>query len=173
LNTIRSSLELERVEFRDAASDALDTDFCTGSMRGGRVVNANGDGLDVSGSTLTIDGTRFENVGDKAISVGEASRVRATRIDVDTCGTGVASKDGSVTEVAGGRVANARIAALMTYIKKSEYGPATLRATDVQIERAGRDAIAQTGSRLSIDDVELATERVDVEALYRSGPMRK
>jgi hypothetical protein len=59
-----------------------------------------------------------------------------------------------------------RVAGLMAYTKKPAYGPAQLDANRVTITGDGRKAIAQLGSRITIDGVRVASEPLDVDALY-------
>ena len=61
----------------------------------------------------------------------------------------------------------------MAYVKKAEYGPASLSARGVRMSDFGRQAVAQTGSELSIDGVLQSNEEIDVDALYQHGYMRK
>ena len=64
-------------------------------------------------------------------------------------------------------------AALMAYRKKAGYGPAELEARRVKLEKVGRPALAQLGSRVVIDGAVQAAEAIDVDALYKSGYMEK
>ncbi|MBT3516975.1 MAG: hypothetical protein HN465_05270, partial [Nitrospina sp.] len=77
LNIIRSTFDLMDVDIKNAISDGLDADFSNGVVTGGIFKNlgfaGGGDGIDLSGSRITITGTRFLNIADKAISVGEES----------------------------------------------------------------------------------------------------
>ena len=173
LNLVRSQMSLVGIEFKNSASDALDADFCDGKIEGGTIVDAGGDGVDVSGSRIEVSGVSFRDIRDKALSVGEGSEAAIRDVHVKSSGTGVASKDGSVVIVEGARFTAIDHAALMAYQKKSEFGPAELRASGVQIDRAGRDALVQLGSRLELEGEEVTPEAIDVDALYAEGWMRK
>ena len=170
LNIIESNFRLTDIEIRDTASDAFDSDFSTGSVEGGLFANigraGGGDGIDISGSDLRIDGTRLQNVSDKALSVGEASRMTASSVVIENVGTGAAAKDGSTLEISDSLVADAEFAALTAYTKKSEYGPAGIVASGVEIRRAANATIAQNGSSIRVDGVEAETRDVDVDELY-------
>jgi hypothetical protein len=173
LNVVRSSLQMKNVVIRNVASDALDADFCTGTIEGGRIEEARGDGIDISGSQIAIEGVQLRNIRDKAFSVGEGSNAEIRHVEVESCGTGVASKDGSITAVEDARFSRIEHAALMAYVKKRQYGPAALRAERVRTREAARETVAQLGSRLTVDGQAVPAEAVDVDALYESGPMRK
>ncbi len=168
LNLIRSEFELHRVEFRDAASDALDADFCRGRIDGGSVRRIGGDGIDVGGSQIEVDGVHFEGIRDKALSVGEGSRLRARHLRVESTGIGLASKDASDSFVADSSFENIERIALMAYVKKTMFGGSELVAEDVRIDSRGRVALAQLGSRIRLNGAEVPPEALDVAALYES-----
>ena len=54
-----------------------------------------------------------------------------------------------------------------------EYGPASVFAENVAIDGVNRPAVAQTGSRVVLDGVEIPSEDIDIEALYERGYMKK
>jgi len=168
LNLIRSRFTLVDLEVVDAHSDAFDGDFSSGVIEGGRFAGVGGDAIDVSGAELSVRGTAISNVRDKAISVGERSRLVASDVEIDSVGTAVASKDGSVALIETSRVTRVTHAALMAYTKKAEYGGAELEAREVELSAVGRTAVAQRGSRVVIDGALQAAEDVDVDALYRA-----
>jgi hypothetical protein len=173
LNLVRSSFLLENVDFSDASSDALDVDFSNGTIRGGRYTDIGGDAIDVSGGEVGIDGTRIEKVRDKAVSVGEASRVEARHLSIDRVGTAAVSKDRSELILEDSEISDAVHASIMAYVKKPEYGPATALARNVSMRGVGNAAMAQTGSRVVLDGREIEPQEIDVEELYTLGPMRK
>jgi hypothetical protein len=125
LNIIHSSFTLDNVSIRKTASDAFDADFATGSVLGGLYQDVGlaggGDAIDVSGSKITVENTRFINIDDKAVSVGERSHLQASGLDINGAGTGAASKDASILELKASKIHNARVAGLMAYIKKPTH----------------------------------------------------
>jgi len=173
LNLVRSRFKLDEISILDTPSDAFDCDFCSGQMKGGHFARIGGDAIDVSGSEIVVEGVLLEDVRDKALSVGERSRLTARRIEIRGAGTAVACKDGSETRFEDSSVERVPHAALMAYTKKLEYGPAQVFARNVRMREVARVAIAQLGSRINIDGVEQEPEDIDVEALYRHGYMKK
>ena len=133
---------------------------------------AGGDGIDVSGSVIEVVGTVLEDIHDKAVSVGEASEAVIRDIAVERAGTAVASKDGSRVEIFDSSIRSIAHAALMAYSKKPVYGGSDLVAAQVSVVESRREAIAQIGSRIVVDGVEVPAEEIDVDALYR-GYMKK
>ena len=173
LNIVRSEFELTNVRFVDTLSDAFDGDFVSGRIVGGSYEDVGGDGIDVSGAEVSIENVRFKRIHDKALSMGEGSRAQISGVRVEDAGTAVASKDASRTEVSDSEFYRIRYTAIMAYMKKSEYGPAQLIARDVVLREVGREAIAQLGSQLTLNGVEVAPETVDIDAWYEHGYMRK
>ncbi|MFQ5610491.1 MAG: hypothetical protein ACE5F8_09530, partial [Woeseiaceae bacterium] len=105
---------------------------------------------------------------DKSLSIGERSEMTATNIRISDAGTGAASKDASVLRISDSRIANAGFAAMTAYIKKPEYGPASLFASNVVVEDTDTPAIVQTGSVLTLDGDAVAAQDIDVDALYET-----
>ena len=161
------------MSIRDTASDALDTDFCTGQIQGGHFQGIGGDGIDVSGSRVEIRDVTLQNVHDKAISVGEGSHLDAVAVSIRNAGTGIASKDASLALIRAPILRQIRHVALMAFAKKPEYGPAAIQSWDLRIADVGQTAVAQQGSRIEINGTSVEASRLDTLDLYRAGSMRK
>ncbi|MDH3213664.1 MAG: right-handed parallel beta-helix repeat-containing protein, partial [Myxococcales bacterium] len=173
LNVIRSHFVLSDLEIVDSASDALDSDFSEGRIEGGRISRVGGDGIDVSESEVHLSGVHLSEIRDKAVSVGERSRLTASGLEISRSGTAFVSKDRSHGEIRDSQIFEIAHTALMAYVKKAEYGPAELEASGNSITRVQRVALAQTGSRVVIDGRRVPEEDVDVARLYEKGYMRK
>jgi hypothetical protein len=173
LNIVRSTFALREVHIENSRSDALDVDFAEGRIDGGGVRDAGGDGIDVSGSDVDIRNATLRNIGDKAISVGEASRLSAIGLVTQSVGTAFVAKDRSRGELRDSTIQDVSHVALMAYVKKPRFGPAELIAEDNQFERVGGLALAQTGSRLFIDGNPVPEQDIDISQLYREGYMQK
>lgn len=172
LNIISSKFSLKNIKIEGTASDGLDIDFSEGSIEGGLFKSigrlGGGDGVDVSGSKVFINGTVLQDVSDKALSVGEQSKVVATNITMEEVGTGVASKDGSSLTISESSIKKARFFGLIAYIKKPEYGPASIDARNMKFEEAGVRARVQKGSYLLLEGEQVKAEDMDVEQLYET-----
>jgi hypothetical protein len=172
LNIIHSDFQIEDIQVVNTASDAIDADFATGTITGGFFEEigtlGGGDAVDVSGSEVTIDGTTFTRVHDKAISVGEGSRLTVRNATIDNVSVAVASKDGSRVDMHDSIIKQAKYAGLMAYSKKAEYGPASLATNGVRIIDTGTIAQAQIGNTLVVDGEEVQGQNIDVEGLYES-----
>jgi len=168
LNIIRTHFELVDCEFADTASDAFDGDFTVGVVERCVFRNVAADGVDISGSDVTVRNTRFYNLGDKALSVGEASRMVAEDIWVDTADFALASKDGSHLEAARVTVRNIEIAVLAAFTKKPAYGPATMIVDRIDFGNTPPEqhVLVQTRSYIDLDGQRIWGVEVDVDALY-------
>ena len=170
LNIVRSDFELDFISIKDTASDGLDSDFSEGTVQTGTFENigesGEGDGIDISGSKVIIKNVFFKNISDKALSVGENSRMVATHVSMERVGTAAVSKDGSFLSLADVKIKSAHIAGLMAYLKKSEYGPGTIVAKNVEVKSAPKVAVVQKGSFISIDGSNIEETDLNVKDLY-------
>jgi hypothetical protein len=122
---------------------------------------------------VEVVGTVLEDIRDKAISVGEASRLEARDLRIRRVGTAIAGKDGSTVLFEDSDVSDVRHVAIMAYTKKREYGPGTVNARRIRMTRVPRVVVAQHGSRLVLDGVVTPTGELDVDDLYERGYMQK
>jgi hypothetical protein len=168
LNIIRADFEMVDTEFVDTASDAFDGDFTVGVIERCVFRDVAADGIDISGSDLTVRDVRFYNLGDKALSVGEASRMVAENIYVETADFALASKDGSHLEASNVTARNIDIAALAAFTKKPAYGSATMAVERMNFGDIPSDryTLVQTGSYIDLDGQRIWGTQVDVDALY-------
>ena len=169
LNIVRSDFVIDGTTFDTTLSDAFDSDFSTGKVTKSTFINigtaGGGDAIDTSGSVVEITDVTFRQVSDKAISAGEASTVTASDIVIDDTGTGLASKDRSTLTASKISIRGAKFAALTAYIKKPEYGGATIIADDVSIAGGNTRNLVQNGSRIVLAGRELDTQDIDIDAL--------
>ena len=93
LNCIRSQVELNNISFLDSKSDAVDLDFCFGEINDLKIKHTGNDGLDFSGSNLSIKSIYITNAGDKGISIGKKSIINGSEIKVSKSKIGIVSKD--------------------------------------------------------------------------------
>ncbi len=173
LNTIRSRFTMIDCDFSDTRSDAFDGDFSVGAITGGIIQRVGGDAIDFSGSDIEVEGTVFREITDKAVSVGEGSTLIAKNIRIEQAGTGVVSKDRSITRIEGCTMTDITHVGIMAYVKKPEYGPAELVADGVTVSGTGEPALSQLGSKVVLNGREIQATDLDVDALYEQGYMKK
>ncbi len=174
LNIISAQIAIIQLAIDDARSDAFDCDFCQGTLNGLRVSNIGGDGFDVSGSKVTIENSRFRDVKDKAISVGEGSNISGKNMFFQDTGYAIVSKDGSSVQVDRIILKNIRDVGFMSYKKKSEYeGVENITARNVKFEGKFTLSKSSTGSIITINGKFTKNKEIDVENLYKSRLMQK
>ncbi|MFT4520738.1 MAG: hypothetical protein ACI9JM_003144 [Halioglobus sp.] len=151
LNIVRSEFTLDNSIIQGARADGFDSDFSLGRVMNSHFIATGNDAIDVSGTQLSVEKVRFSNIGDKAISVGEESVLHASQLEINGSSTGVASKDLSNATVSDSRFNNISGSALLTYIKKTEYGGAFIDCRNCVFENTGSIASNQNGSQIIID----------------------
>jgi hypothetical protein len=168
LNVIDSDFDIDRVEFVDSSADAFDSDFSSGVVRNSVFRNIVNDGIDVSGSRVQVSSSRFVNIRDKAISVGEGSTLTASEIAVEGGDAGVVSKDKSVVNIHNSTFKGVNNA-LMAYVKKEEWGPATIHCDNCVFDHVEFATVEQYASRITIDDSEVSPRPFSRKQLQIAG----
>jgi hypothetical protein len=101
LNVFQSEFTIDNCNFLNVFSDAIDSDFSTGSITNTIFEEIGNDGVDCSGSVVTIDNSQFYKVSDKAISAGENSIMTVRNSSIKDSAIGFVSKDGSKLNISG------------------------------------------------------------------------
>ncbi|MEA2008498.1 MAG: right-handed parallel beta-helix repeat-containing protein, partial [Chloroflexota bacterium] len=169
LNVIQAHISMNVVEFMHTSSDAFDGDFVSGTISHCNFHNIKGDAFDTSGSQVEITDSLFTNIADKAISAGEGSKLTLRNLTIRNVSIGIASKDNSTIAADSIIIDSANIAGLAAYIKKPQYGPASLEAVNVEILNTETPALCQTESQLSLNGESISAQDFDVDALYEQG----
>ncbi len=130
LNIKYGSINLYGCSFFQNYADQVDLDFCRGEVIDCIFDNnkgdSNGDGLDFSGSEVTVRGCTFNNFDDKGISIGEKSTIRLAQSAFRENNLGIAIKDLSVLTMDSCRFDRNK-KAISLYRKKQIFGGGTLR----------------------------------------------
>jgi hypothetical protein len=139
LNIKNSKVMMTDNAFFDNFGDQVDLDFCEGIVEKNKfymntkVIRqlSETDGLDVSGSKLTVKDNLFENLSDKAVSVGEQSEITLMSNTMLNSNIAVAVKDGSNANILGNLLEGNKVD-LTTYIKKLMYDEPTF-LSDIEL----------------------------------------
>jgi hypothetical protein len=173
LNTKYGAVEIRDSVFIDNAFDGVDLDWSDGvvercflGMNG-----PGGDGLDLSGSRVSVEDSVFSDVPDKCLSVGEAATLTLRGSLLRACKVGVASKDRSLADVRESVfLDNGRNFA--AYQKKPVFGGGRIRGEDLVLIgtakpdlRDGPSEIAVEGARTFADGM---GGELDIEALRKT-----
>ncbi|CAA0078374.1 Uncharacterised protein [Halioglobus japonicus] len=169
LNIVRADFTITDSTIRRTAFDGFDSDFSVGLIRDSLFELTGNDAVDVSGTSLTLREVDFLKIGDKSISVGEESNLDASGVSIDGTSSGVASKDLSVAVVRDSSFNNITGSALITYIKKNEYGSASIECTGCTFSNYGFLATNERGSQIVIDGVAQPVTNFNKQQLVEAG----
>jgi len=154
LNIISSKFLIENVYFEENCSDSIDIDFGNGEISNANFDYIGNDAIDFSGSVAELNNIFLKNVGDKLISVGENSLVRIKNLTGNNSYVGIASKDGSLTNLEDVRMNNIKIG-LAAYIKKDEYNAGKIIAKKILINNSKINWLTDQKSTIILDQEKL------------------
>lgn len=156
LNIIRSKFLLQDSQFYNTFSDSFDGDFVTGEIVNCQFFDSGNDGIDVSGSSISLENILIKNPSDKAISAGEASTMSGNNISVEEGEIGIVSKDLSTITFSNVFLKNTRLG-FSAFQKKSEYGNASIAANKVTQINIETNYLIERQSSLLIDGIKMPT----------------
>ena len=99
INIIESNYLISNLKIVNSRSDGIDSDFSDGKINNSVFKDIGGDTIDLSGSDIYLGNIEIFNVSDKGISVGENSNLIADNIKIKNSKIGIATKDGSKTNI--------------------------------------------------------------------------
>ncbi len=160
LNIIRSNFVIQNCIFQDVNSDAVDIDFSKGVMTKLNFKESGNDALDFSGSNVELKDIIIYGAGDKAISVGEKSKISIEDISVFNSKIGLASKDNSNVEAKKVKITNTRYG-VVSYMKKNEYGPSRININNILVSNSEENYLAEKGSSIKVDNRDIPSVEFD------------
>jgi len=125
VNFVNSVFTVSSIVVRGSKSDAIDSDFSVGTISDLSCFNIGNDCIDLSESEVVVDNLRGDGIRDKAISAGENSSLKISRVDLSKTEIGLVSKDGSTVSVDELSLVGVRVAASV-FNKKPEYKSGSL-----------------------------------------------
>ena len=166
LNIIRSEFEIGYSKFTSTFSDAFDGDFTSGKIHNTIFENSGNDGIDVSGSYISIENIYVNNAGDKAISIGENSQLQGRQLKIINTEIGITSKDLSKIQLFDIELIDTKVG-FTAFQKKSEYGPAEIDVSNITQKNVEIPYLIENGSLMFVDgkSVGISNEKVK-EMLY-------
>ena len=120
INFIDSNLEANYLEFLNSQSDALDSDFSNLNINKIKCSNVGNDCVDFSFSFGKINQIESYLTGDKSISLGEKSILKAVNVKLDNGEIGIVSKDYSKLNIKNYEYSNIKLP-LASFVKKPEF----------------------------------------------------
>lgn len=132
-NIRNSQVEITKSSFINNQFDQLDLDFCNGKLDSNifeavhsndisNDIEPNGDGIDLSGSTIILKNNIFSNFRDKGASIGEESTALFIGNDFRKNNKAIAIKDGSSAYFLTNNLFDDNVEDFSIYIKKPFYG---------------------------------------------------
>ena len=131
INILNSTGTIKKISIADAYADALDIDFSNLILSNLAIKRAGNDCVDVSAGKYQITRGIFKNCGDKAISVGEASKLKAAHVTIENAHIGISSKDSSNAKIDKFQAKNTKICG-EAFNKKQEFFGAVLEIAHPQ-----------------------------------------
>ncbi|MFT4985018.1 MAG: hypothetical protein ACI8U0_000647 [Flavobacteriales bacterium] len=165
LNIVRSNFDISGCSFQDIYGDAFDADFCKGIISESDFNEIGNDAIDFSGSQVEIVDVKITDANDKAISGGEASRLTIRGCDIDRVNIAIASKDRSDLKVSDVRISNS-IYGLVAYVKKKEYGPAEIHASNCIFDNVEQVHLIERKSILNLENEEIIGDKNNLQKLF-------
>jgi hypothetical protein len=120
VNFVRVNGTINNITITNALSDAIDVDFSKLNFKKINIKDAGNDCVDLSSGIYHIEHADLSNCKDKAISVGENSRLTINSAQILKSNLGVAAKDSSVVKVNAINFNTTNIC-FNAYNKKQEY----------------------------------------------------
>jgi hypothetical protein len=166
LDIVNSKYEIRNSIFEGCFSDCIDDDFGGGLIESTSFSDCGNDCIDISGSSVELKNIIITNVGDKGISIGEKGEVKMENIEINGGYIGVAGKDLSKTNIDKIKISDCEYG-FSVYEKKSEFGPAKISVTNVELYSNKKDYLVEKGSTLLIDEkIILGNKEKVYEILY-------
>ena len=166
LNVIRADFTLKHSVIANAFADGFDADFTTGTVYDCDFKQIGNDGIDYSGSEITIENVRIDHAGDKGISGGEASTLKLKNIVISNSNIGVASKDKSKLIIDNIELINCNCG-FAAYQKKMEFGPAELTVTNCELKNVKEVYLLDMESIIDFEgDKNIGAVKLNVDSLY-------
>jgi hypothetical protein len=164
LNLIRSEYELSDSYFKAVKSDAFDSDYSKGKIINTFFTDIGNDAMDFSGSISELLKINIDGVGDKAISVGEMSKVSGKYIDIINAEIGITSKDLSEVSLSFVKIIDTRLG-FAVFQKKEEYGSAKAKIFDLEMKNVDFIHLVDLSSNLTLNGQDVITKSPKVEDL--------
>ena len=133
LNIVASTGDISSILIERSFADALDIDFSNVNISTLKVNNAGNDCFDVSGGKYNITSAFLKFCGDKGISVGEASYLTSSNLNLSYSNIGISSKDLSIIDINEANINNVNICAEARQ-KKQEFGGAKIKLNLLQCD---------------------------------------
>lgn len=149
LNLVRSKFEIVGLNINNTFADGFDGDFCKGTLSDSYLFKTGNDGLDFSGSRVSVENVRLDQIGDKGISAGEEAFLNVIGTSISNAQIGIASKDLSEVKVWNTSLKDCK-QGFAAYRKKPEFGGGTIIVESYEAENVNRIYNADAESTITL-----------------------
>ena len=160
INFVNSKFNLESIKVNDVISDGIDVDFGEGIINQSKFFKIGGDAIDFSGSSVLIKDVEIKDVKDKAVSVGEETKINAKNLTISNAWIGIASKDSSDVIIENINVSNCGLYDFAAYQKKSYFSGASMKVIN---SKACNKSLSQQGSKLMINGNKIDEKKINIK----------
>jgi hypothetical protein len=154
INIVRGRFKINDSLISGTDSDAIDSDFSSGTISNVVFENIGNDAIDVSGSDVKVNNVTMNNVGDKGLSVGEGSNINASQITISNARIAYASKDSSKLILSDSSIHNVDIG-FVVFQKKPEFSHAVIDSWRHVSSNVNKEYLVELGSTLILDGVKV------------------
>ena len=165
INIVRTLFTMTNCLFKNTQSDAFDGDFVTGKISSCVFTNLGNDAIDISGSDLEIYNIKIFKAGDKGLSAGEDSKMKADKIAISNSEIGVAGKDLSVVTIGDIVIKNTKLG-FTAFQKKPEFGSSSIIVNRVVLDSVETKYLIESTSSLLVDGKKIETEQNVKDRMY-------
>lgn len=133
VNFVRTSGTLNNIEVKNSSYDAVDFDFSDLKIENAKIVSAGNDCIDFSYGVYNLLNAQLDKCGDKALSIGENSKLLSNTINIKNSNIGIATKDSSVSNFSNIKMNNLKFC-ISVYKKKQEFNGGLLIIDNISCE---------------------------------------
>jgi len=151
INLINASGDINFVNIQNSFSDALDADFSNLRIKNLKISSAKNDCTDFSAGNYELLNLELNSCGDKAVSIGEKSKVNIKNINVNLAEIGLAVKDSSVLSLDNANLVNLKTC-VAAYKKKQEFNGGFVELNDFNCENFLKKFEVDKLSKIILDD---------------------
>lgn len=160
LNIVRSDFAVDKALFKNILRDAFDSDFSAGSISDSFFTECGNDAVDISGSVVELSNVAIDGAGDKGLSVGERSSMKAESVSIKNANLAMASKDESELFIRNVKISDCKVGASV-YQKKPEFGPGSMDISELTMDNVETMYSVEEGSDLRVNGKKIQPSRKD------------
>lgn len=165
LNIIRTHFRMSNSKISLTQSDAFDGDFVKGIIESCSFENLGNDGIDISGSDLTIKKVIIKNAGDKGLSAGEDSKMTVENVEIYNSEIAVAGKDLSIVDIKTLKIDQTKLG-FTAFQKKPEFGPSNITVKGLTMNNVETNYLIENSSSLVVDGKKIETSQNVKDRMY-------